>query len=126
MKLYRQVSLYYIVSAITVVINLLIYGLLVYYCHVYYLWAATIGFIIENILDYAGERMWVFKKTRVRPVTGYARSLGVALTIFGLVLALTYAGFHTLGMNYLWARIFAGVIAGIVNFILDEKVTFMV
>jgi putative flippase GtrA len=126
MKLYKQASLYYIVSAITVVINLLMYAFLVYYSHVSYLLAATIGFVIENILDYVGERMWVFKKTRVRPVVGYARSLGVALTILGLILLLTYVGFHILGMNYLWARIFAGIIAGIVNFVLDKKVTFVV
>jgi len=126
MKLYKQAGLYYVISGITVVINLLAYAFLIYYCHIYYLLAATLGFIVENILDYVGERMWVFKKTRVRPIIGYARSLGVALTILGLILILTYTGFHVLGMSYLWARIFAGIIAGIINFVLDKKVTFVV
>jgi putative flippase GtrA len=126
MKLYRQAGLYYIISGITVVINLLVYGFLIYVCRVDYLWAATIGFVIENVLDYVGERKWVFKRTRVKPAAGYVRSLCVALAVLALILGLTYAGFHILGMNYLWARIFAGILAGIVSFVLDEKFTFVV
>jgi putative flippase GtrA len=126
MKFYRQAGLYYVVSAIAFAINLLIYGSLIYYCHVYYLFAAILGFVTQNVLDYAGERVWVFNETHIRPVVGYARSFGVALTILVFVLALTYVGFHILGLNYLFARIFAGIIAGLVNFILDKKITFVV
>ena len=46
MKFYRQAGLYYLVSAIAFAVNLVIYGLLVYYCHVNYLLAATIGFVV--------------------------------------------------------------------------------
>lgn len=124
MKIYKQAGLYYFVSAIAFIINLSIYGSLIYYGHVYYLYAATIGFVIQNILDYISERIWVFNKTRVRPMRGYVRSLGVALTVLLIILALTYVGVHMLLLNYLWARILAGVIAGIANFILDKKITF--
>jgi putative flippase GtrA len=124
MKFYRQAGLYYFVSAIAFAVNLLLYGFLIYYCRVNYLWAATAGFIVQNILDYVSERIWVFGNTRVQPMAGYARSLGVALAILGLILALTYACFHILGMGYLPARIVAGIIAGLVNFILDKKITF--
>ena len=125
MKLYRRVGLYYIISAITVAINLAVYGWLVYGLGINYLVAATGGFVLENVLDYVGERAFVFRMTHVRPAIGYLRSLSVAIIILVLILGLTYLG-RVLGMNYMWARIFAGIIAGAVNYILDAKVTFVV
>lgn len=126
MKPYRQVGLYYSITAIAFAVNLLIYSFLIYYCHVNYLLAATVGFVVQNILDYLSERMWVFNKTHVRPVIGYARSLGVALTVLALILVLTYIGFQILRMDYLLARISAGLIAGMISFFLDKKITFVV
>ena len=126
MKSFKQAGLYYAVSAIAFAVNLLLYGFLIYYCHVQYLLAATAGFVVQNILDYASERMWVFKKTRVRPVAGYVRSFGVALSVLALILILTFIGFHIFALDYFWARVFAGIVAGATNFILDKKITFMV
>ena len=63
MKLYRRVGLYYIISAITVAINLAVYGWLVYGLGINYLVAATGGFVLENVLDYVGERAFVFRMT---------------------------------------------------------------
>ena len=75
-------------------------------------------------MDYSAERIWVFNKTRIYPVAGYVRSLGVALTILGFILILTYASVHIFGMSYFGGRVFAGIVAGVVNFILDKKITF--
>jgi putative flippase GtrA len=124
MKIYKQAALYYFISASAFIINLLIYGFLIYFGHVYYLYAATIGFAIQNILEYISWRIWVFNKTHIHPIEGYLRSFGIAVIILAIILLLTYMGVHVFLLNYMWARIFAGVIGGIASFILDKKITF--
>lgn len=122
---YKKIPKYYIVSLSSVGVNLWLYLFLINHGF-NYLIAAIIGFILETIITYLSNRLWTFSNTLIDFKIGYLRSFLVATFNLTLILALTALNKEVLQMNYLLARIVAGIIVGIISFILDAKFSFAV
>jgi len=124
-SLLRKMPDYYIVSLLSVGVNLVVYGFLVFK-GINYLVAIVIGFVIETILAYLLNRFWTFSDTLMDFKIGYLRSFLVAILNLLIIMLITFLGIQIFKLNYLIARIVAGVIVGIISFILDAKFSFAV
>lgn len=122
---YKSIPEYYMVSLLTMCINLGLYWLLIYY-GIYYIFSAILGFMVGTIISYLLNRFWTFRNTTINFKIGYIRSLVVALIILILIVIFTTINVEIFKLKYLPARIIAGLIAGSLSFIADAKFSFSV
>ncbi len=123
--IFRKIPKYYLVSALSVGVNFGVFWLLIQ-SDVNYVVAIVISFAIEATVAYLLNRFWTFNNTLISFEIGYMRSFLVAALNLFLILILSIAGVEVLNFDYLVSRIIAGVIVGIVGFILDAGFSFAV
>jgi putative flippase GtrA len=106
------------------VLDLLLLFLFVNYLHIWYLYAATISFIITLGLSYIGQKYFTFRN--------YENNHKKQLTIFfvvaivGLVINVSFMFIFVSWMNlwYMLASVITKFIVFIWNFIANQKLTF--
>ena len=89
-----------------------------------YLAAAAIAFMVAMSVHYVISRIWVFAGSRRGMATGYLYFLinaGIGLVV---TLAVFWALLELLGIHYLFARLVASILAGLVVFFLNAVFNF--
>ncbi|AKM11596.1 hypothetical protein AB433_06380 [Croceicoccus naphthovorans] len=86
--------------------------------------AATVGFVVANSLHYLLGRTWIFRGTDRAVGKGYVYFLatggmGLAITMGLYALVLEYTA-----INYLVARVFVSVFAGLAMFTINATLNF--
>ena len=111
-------------SVVAFGIDLALLWMLVELSGLAYLAAAAIAFLVAMSVHYGLSRIWVFKGSRRGLATGYVYFLvnaGIGLVV---TLAVFWALLEWLGIHYLFARLVASIIAGLLVFFLNAVFNF--
>lgn len=116
-------SRYSIVSIATLFINLGLVWLCTEVFHFYYLISCTIGFLFANLLAFFCNRSWTFH-SHVGFSRGSLLAIFVGILTLLSILILMYIFVEFLGIHYLLSRIIVALLAGVLSYILDSRITF--
>ena len=120
----RQVIKYLFVGLLGTLLDFLFLYLLVEYCHLHYVLAAIISISIIIWLTFNLHKYWTFQnreKNYLFQFLKYLLSRGVSHLINFAVLIFLVEIFN---LWYLWAKLFAVVIAASINFFLLREFAF--
>jgi putative flippase GtrA len=85
-----------------------------------------LGFCIAVILGYIFGRIWIFTETAQKVKRGLFIALLVSIIVLLFITSTMWILVEIVHINYMIARISIAIIAGILNFILDSKYTYIV
>jgi putative flippase GtrA len=115
---------YNLVAGIATFVDLFIYWFLITALGVFYLASATIGFVIGLTINYSLNRVWGFKGTKRKLVSGffYFALVGTSALIIALLFLALFV--EVFGMHYFLARVFVVLIVIPWNYFLNALITF--
>jgi putative flippase GtrA len=113
-----------VVSSFIFAIDIALLWLLVERAGMEKLLAAAVAFIIANSIHYGFGRLWIFRGTERRHVSGYVYFLANAGVGLVVTLALFAAFIAVLPAYYLVGRVLVSVISGLTVFVLNAVLNF--
>lgn len=119
-RLYR----YAITSGLSVGID---FGLLFVFVHFlgwYYLYSATLSFVLGHSVNYIVNRHFNFKHVDREHLIAYALFIGFGLIMLGMTIILLEFTVSDLGWHYLLAKALVGIVVGLMNFLFNYYITF--
>lgn len=117
---------YSIVGILSFSIDLLLLYLITDKIGFFYLGSATISFILATTFNYILNRKWGYRETKRSNTFAYSSFFLVNLTGLIIVLSLLALFVEVFQFHYILSRIFAGLIAGLIDFLLNTIITFHV
>lgn len=111
-------------SFLSVGIDFTLLYLFVEFLGLHYLVAASISFVLGHSVNYFISRHWNFKHADRKHKVAYVMFVGFGAVSLGLTVYLLKIFVDDAGFNYINARIVAGVIVGLCNFLFNYYVTF--
>lgn len=115
---------YVVSSVLSVGIDFGLLFLFVELFSMHYLTAATTSFILGHSTNYLISRHWNFNGTDRKHKIAYFLFVGFGAASLGMTLLLLKIFVDDAGFNYLNARLLAGCIIGVINFLFNYYVTF--
>jgi putative flippase GtrA len=91
--------------------------------HLYYLFSIIIGFMVSSFLTFFVNKRLVFH-SEVSLAFGYSKSMLVAVICLLIISFITFNLTTYFSIYYIYSRLLAGCVGGIVGFVLDKKFTF--
>lgn len=114
-----------LVGALGTLINLGILYSLTEFLGFYYIFSATVGFVIAGISNFTLDKIWTFKETlKKKYFSEYFHFFLFSLITLGLNLATLYVLTEYLRQYYIFSQFLAILIAGSFNFWLNKIYTF--
>lgn len=121
----KQFGRYTFAGVLMLLANLLLVWFFTRFFGLHYLFSCAIAFIVESFIWFYVNRKWTFK-SQVHFKKGYMRFFIVAMYSLLAILFITYALIHYLAFDYIGARTISSVVAGVIWYIIDLRVTFRV
>lgn len=124
---YREPILYVIFGGLTTVVSFVSYWMFVDLCHIHYMIATALSWVISVTFAYVTNRKWVFesraqglKAIFVELISFYACRLASGFMEMGLM----FVGVDLLRINDKLVKIFANVLVIIANYVLSKLFVF--
>ena len=111
-------------SSLSVVIDFTLLFILVEQFSVHYVPAAIFAFVFGHSLNYIITRKWNFHNTDRKHKLAYSLFVGFGLLSLLITVFLLRFLVENLGMYYITARVVAGLIVGLCNFLWNYYITF--
>ncbi|HPA25358.1 MAG TPA: GtrA family protein [bacterium] len=120
----RQFFIYCVGGGLAFIIDILGLYLLTEYLHVWYLFSATMSFILAAIFNYLFQRFITFQSTDKNITRQFI--FFVIIAVIGLLInnTLLYLLVELAGVWYIFAKTLAAAIVLVWNFIANKKFTF--
>jgi len=113
-----------ITSLIPVAIDYMILFLLVDYYGWFYIPAAVVGFVVGGVVGYFATRGWGFSRTEVSHKYGISMFLFINFVGLATTVGLLTFFIEVCKIYYLIARAMSAIIAGLVMFVMNYRLTF--
>ncbi len=122
----QKILRYLVSGTIAAAINLSILFLLVHFLHVHYLIASVASFSTALIGSFLMQKFWTFQNSATKGVHfQLARYILVTVTInLGINTGLMYLFVSVLGVWYLLAQVFAGIILAVFSYFVYQHFVF--
>jgi dolichol-phosphate mannosyltransferase len=123
---FKQFIGYHMVTTFGLAINVFILWSFTEYIGAYYILSLVVGFVVVSTINYFFFRKFVFSHTKEGHLASYSKNLLISLFIMIFIFGATIFFTEVLQVYYLYSRVLASVIAGILSYFLDAKFAFNV
>lgn len=123
---FKRMVKYYSAAAIFFAFDIFSFWFFNAYLGMNYMLATFIGFAIANSLNYFTNRLWGFRDTISTIRAGYVSYMGLATIALALISGFMFIFVSLMGIPSLMARIIAGMLVGIFNYIANHVFTFKI
>lgn len=117
---------YYLVGASGILVNLGVLFALTEFAGLWYLLSSTVAIYVSITSNFLLNKSWTFRDTVIKQRTFlmYGKFIGVSLVGMGIQLGFNYMFVEKLAVYYLLAALISIMIASLVNFVLNRRLTF--
>lgn len=115
---------YTLIGTSTFLLDLIILYSLTEFLDLFYLASASVSFIFATSINYAINKSWNFTEKNVKVIKSYPIFISVNFFTLMMIVFLMGLAVEILGFNYFVSRIVIGIGIGILNFILNSKISF--